>query len=106
MEMHPSSDPDGLEVLAVQRAGASARTPPSGQPLVLATHYDSVSAGPGAADAGSCVAALLETARALQHGGPYRRPVYLLITDGEEMGLLGPRRLSRNIRCPARNRSC
>ena len=64
-------------------------TPESGQPLVLATHYDSVSAGPGAADAGSCVAALLEAARALQHGGPYRRPVFLLITDGEELGLKG-----------------
>ncbi len=59
------------------------------QPLVLATHYDSVPAGPGAADAGSCVAALLETARALQRGGPYKRPIYLLITDGEEAGLLG-----------------
>lgn len=60
-----------------------------GQPLVLATHYDSVDAGPGAADAGSCVAALLETARALQHGEPLCRPVYLLFTDGEEKGLLG-----------------
>ena len=46
-------------------------------------------AGPGAADAGSCVAALLETARALQHGEPLRRPVYLLLTDGEEAGLKG-----------------
>lgn len=64
-------------------------TPDSGQPLVLATHHDSVSAGPGAADAGSCVAALLEAARAMRHGGPYRRPVFLLITDGEEMGLKG-----------------
>ncbi len=60
-----------------------------GKPLVLATHYDSVAAGPGAADAGSCVAALLEAARALKYGGPYRRPVYFLFTDGEEAGLLG-----------------
>jgi hypothetical protein len=69
-----------------------ARLPDSsaaGQPLVLATHYDSVDAGPGAADAGSCVATLLETARALQHGEPLSRPVYLLFTDGEEKGLLG-----------------
>ncbi|MHB0959902.1 MAG: M28 family peptidase [Pirellulaceae bacterium] len=64
-------------------------TPEIGRPLVLATHYDSVAAGPGAADAGACVAALLETARALQHGGPYRHPVYLLITDGEELRLKG-----------------
>lgn len=67
-------------------------TPDSGRPLVLATHYDSVAAGPGAADAGSCVAALLETARALQRGAPHRRPVYLLITDGEEAGLKGAAR--------------
>ena len=60
-----------------------------GRPLVLATHYDSVPQGPGAADAGSCVAALLETARALRRGGPYKRPVYFLFTDGEEAGLLG-----------------
>ena len=65
------------------------QTPDTGRPLVLATHYDSVRFGPGAADAGSCVAALLETARALQHGAPLRRPVYLLITDGEEAGLKG-----------------
>lgn len=64
-------------------------TPDHGRPLVLATHYDSVEQGPGAADAGSCVAALLETARALQQGEPLRRPVYLLITDGEERGLKG-----------------
>lgn len=39
----------------------------SHRPLVLATHYDSVPDGPGAADAGACVAALVETARAMQH---------------------------------------
>ncbi len=60
-----------------------------GRPLVLATHYDSVPAGPGAADAGACVAALLETARILSAGGPYERPVYFLLTDGEEAGMWG-----------------
>ncbi len=64
-------------------------TPSRGKPLVLATHYDSVAAGPGAADAGACVAALLETARALKYSGAYQRPVYFLISDGEEAGLLG-----------------
>lgn len=66
-------------------------TAESGRPLVLATHYDSVPEGPGAADAGACVAALLETARALQQGGPYCRPIYLLFTDGEERGMWGAR---------------
>lgn len=60
------------------------------RPILLATHYDSVEAGPGAGDAGSCVAALVETARALIH---QRRvlnddgempTVYFLFTDGEE----------------------
>lgn len=64
-------------------------TPDRGRPLVLATHYDSVPAGPGAADAGSCAVTLLETARVLLRGGPYERPVYFLFTDGEEAGLLG-----------------
>ncbi len=64
-------------------------TTSEGKPLVLATHYDSVPAGPGASDAGSCVAALIETARAMKEGGPWRRPVYFLFTDGEEAGMLG-----------------
>ncbi len=65
------------------------------RPLVLATHYDSCRTGPGAADAGGCVAALIEASRALAAGvdsldAPNLvRPVYLLFTDGEELGLLG-----------------
>ena len=53
--------------------------------VVLASHYDSVAAGPGVSDAGVAVAAILETARALAG----RRGVAYLITDGEEAGLLG-----------------
>ena len=43
----------------------------------------------GAADDGSGVAALLETARALRAGPPPRNDVIFLFTDGEERGLLG-----------------
>ncbi len=57
--------------------------------LMLACHYDSVPAGPGAADDGSGVAALLETLRALRAGPALRNDVILLIDDGEEAGLLG-----------------
>lgn len=63
-----------------------------GRPLVLATHYDSCRTGPGAGDAAGCVAAVIESARALMHSAadqPLNRPVYLLFTDGEELGLLG-----------------
>lgn len=60
------------------------------QPAVLLTaHYDSVSSGPGAADDGAGVAAILETVRALQASGPRRRDVMVLLTDGEEAGLYG-----------------
>jgi hypothetical protein len=59
------------------------------RPLVLASHYDSCRTGPGAADDGAAVAAMIETARALRHIGPLKRPIYFLFTDGEELGLLG-----------------
>ncbi len=54
-------------------------------------HYDSVAAGPGAGDDGAGVAAILEIARILKAGPPPRHGVMLLITDGEELGLLGAR---------------
>lgn len=57
--------------------------------VLLAAHYDSVPAGPGANDDGAAVAALLETARALKAGPPPRNDVIILLTDGEEAGLLG-----------------
>ncbi len=59
--------------------------------VVLMSHYDSVAAGPGAADDGAGVAAALEVVRALGAAGPHRRDVMVLITDGEEAGLLGAR---------------
>ncbi len=56
--------------------------------VLLAAHYDSVPAGPGAADDGAGVAAVLEIARMLL-SQPTRHPVILLLSDGEEAGLLG-----------------
>ncbi|MCA2176595.1 M28 family peptidase [Nonomuraea glycinis] len=61
-------------------------TAPTGR-VVVAAHYDSVEAGPGAADDGAGVATILEVARALPTG--LRNDVVFLITDGEEDGLLG-----------------
>jgi hypothetical protein len=57
--------------------------------LALVSHYDSVPAGPGAADDGAGVASLLETLRALRAGPPLRNDILFVITDGEEDGLLG-----------------
>lgn len=67
----------------------------SGPGLLLVAHTDSVGAGPGAADDGAGVVVLLEAARALlapvapAAGAALARPVTLLFTDAEEVGLLG-----------------
>lgn len=57
--------------------------------VLLAAHYDSVAAGPGVSDDGTAIAAMLETARALRGNDQLRNNLVLLITDGEENGLLG-----------------
>lgn len=56
--------------------------------LLFVAHYDSVKAGPGASDDGGGVAAVLAAARALA-GKPHENTVVILLTDGEESGLLG-----------------
>jgi hypothetical protein len=58
--------------------------------VLVAVHYDSVGAGPGASDDGMAVAAVLEVARMLRRQ-PLRNDVIFLIDDGEEQGLLGAR---------------
>ncbi len=63
--------------------------------LLLLAHYDSVPAGPGAADDGIGVASVLEIARALRAAPPLRHTLLLLFTDGEELGLLGARVFAR-----------
>ncbi len=53
-------------------------------------HYDSVPAGPGAADDQSGVVTILETSRARKARGiETQHPIIAVITDGEEAGLLG-----------------
>jgi hypothetical protein len=63
--------------------------PAGGDAVLLSAHYDSVPAGPGASDDGAGVAAALEIARILATMPAPRHPVVLLLTDGEEGGLLG-----------------
>ncbi|MGI8891110.1 MAG: M20/M25/M40 family metallo-hydrolase [Chthoniobacterales bacterium] len=57
--------------------------------VLLVAHYDSVPEGPGAADDGAGVISILEAVRALRTGGPLRNDLIVLLTDGEEAGLLG-----------------
>jgi hypothetical protein len=82
----------GSPVNIIARLGSPAT--PEGSALdrdavLLAAHYDSVPAGPGASDDGAAVASLLEIARILAALPAPRHPIVLLLTDGEEAGLLG-----------------
>jgi acetylornithine deacetylase/succinyl-diaminopimelate desuccinylase-like protein len=61
----------------------------SSKGVLFVGHYDSVLHAPGAADDGSAVAAMLETARALTHSTPLKNDIIFLFTDGEEVGLIG-----------------
>ncbi len=87
--MKPLDDPDG------ERAGmvnVLARYPGQSRkrPIVLATHYDACPNGPGAGDAGQCVAAIFEIIEALK-SDPLQHEIWLLFTDGEELGMWGAR---------------
>ena len=63
-----------------------------GGPAVLATaHYDSAGIAVGAADDGSGVVAILEAVRALGTGPQLKNDLIVLISDAEEIGLLGAR---------------
>ena len=62
------------------------RTAPA---VALMAHYDSVPGSPGAADDAAGTASALEVIRALKTHGVPARDVVVLLTDGEEAGLLG-----------------
>lgn len=64
--------------------------PGQGKAVLMIAHYDSVASGPGASDNMSGVASVLEATRALR-AAPMKtlHPVMVLITDGEEAGLIG-----------------
>jgi hypothetical protein len=71
-----------FNVIAV-RAGAE----PSA--IGLVSHYDSSPDAPGAADDGLGVAVSLEAARVLAARTSRRHALFVLVTDGEEAGLMG-----------------
>lgn len=62
-----------------------------GPAILLAAHYDSVTAGPGANDDAVGVATLLEALRAARAGPPLQHDLIVLFTDCEESGMLGAR---------------
>ncbi|MCY1067179.1 M28 family peptidase [Nannocystis sp. RBIL2] len=69
----------------------------AGPALAITSHYDSVGAGPGAADDGHGVATALELLQILLPL-PRRPPLALVFTDGEEAGLLGMRAFAEHPR--------
>lgn len=62
-----------------------------GKAVMITAHYDSAPSSPGAADDGASVAAILETLRAVQTGGRLQNDLLVVLSDGEEAGLLGAR---------------
>lgn len=80
---HTTADVENIVARIEGKAGGGA--------IMLAAHYDSTPGGPGAADDGAAVAAILETVRALQTGEPLGNDLIVLLSDAEENGLLGAR---------------
>ncbi|NLO09891.1 MAG: M28 family peptidase [Clostridiales bacterium] len=68
----------------------------SSDAIMLTAHLDTVYNSPGAADDGSGIAVLLETARALKSNAPYKNTIILLFTDGEELWVRGAMEFIRN----------
>ena len=65
-------------------------TSPTGPPILIGAHYDTVPGCPGADDNGTGIAVLLEIARAMKNSSP-RSPIRLVAFDMEEYGLAGSR---------------
>lgn len=78
-----------IEGLAAEVTNVVAVRPgPNRDVIAIVSHYDSVADGPGGADDGFGVAVSLEAARVLA-ATPLRHTLMILVTDGEEAGLLG-----------------
>ncbi len=79
----------GVKIPIENVIGRMAGTDDTGHALLLCAHFDSrVGGSHGAADDGAGVAAVMEAARQLAADRP-RNDVVILLTDGEEAGLLG-----------------
>lgn len=94
---------DAFHCVETWRGGRCARlqniafwvTPPGPNAVLVMSHHDSVPAGPGASDDGAGVAASLEIA-SLMKDRALSRPLLVLITDGEELGLMGANMFVKN----------
>jgi hypothetical protein len=76
----------GANVLATLAA-----TTGTGGTIIVGGHFDSVPAGPGAADNATGVAIVLATARYLRDVPERQHPIVFALFDQEELGLIGSR---------------
>ncbi len=74
---------DVQNIIAVKPGAASDKA------ILVTAHYDSSWTSPGAADDGAGTAAVLEIARMAARLAEFRNDIIFLITDGEELGLIG-----------------
>ncbi|MCR2833951.1 M20/M25/M40 family metallo-hydrolase [Parerythrobacter lacustris] len=89
MERWSGERPEALTLTNV--IGVFPGTDPSAEAVALMAHHDTVYGSPGAPDDSAGVAAILETVRAIRASGQAKRDIVILLTDGEELGLLGAR---------------
>jgi hypothetical protein len=82
----------GANVLAT--LGATSGT---GGTIIVGAHFDSVPAGPGAADNATGVAMVLAAARYLRDVPQRQHPVIFALFDQEELGLIGSRQWVRTL---------
>jgi Peptidase family M28 len=80
---------DGSTIAQMENIVAVKKGSTNSKPVMLMAHYDSEPHTPGAGDDGAAVSAILETMRALSHLAPLQNDLIVLLTDGEELGLLG-----------------
>ncbi len=86
--------PDALTLTNV--IGIFAGTDRSAKAVALMAHHDTVYGSPGASDDTAGVAAILEVVRAIRARGETRRDIIVVLTDGEELNLLGAKHFVAN----------
>lgn len=76
----------GFSAARVQNVVARMAGTHSDKAILLNAHYDGANTGPAAGDCAACVAAVLETLRAMKAGPPLRHDLIVVFSDAEEMG--------------------
>lgn len=86
-------DEEGAETAALANVVARRAGTAGEGALLLVAHHDSVPGAYGAGDDGAALAAILEALRALGDA-PRANDLIVLLTDGEELGLVGARQFA------------